>query len=875
MKNKNTMGFKLSLLSIACLSMMTSAQENTLDDTEETEKITVTGSRINTPISTSQVVTITTEDMDMKGLATAGDIIRSLPQNFSSVNAGSTTAFMGQDTPSQAMGTSSADLRGLGAGATLVLVNGRRVAGSAVFDSGQVNIDTIPAAAIERVEVILDGASAIYGSDAVAGVINFILKKDYSGSNTKIRYENSATDADSISISQTLGHNWDTGNALLAFEYRSMDGVNAAKAGYTTQDLTSQGGRDHRDYYASRPHLPANIIGLGALPAGHDGVNWDINDLIPTSELAPYDAATSSANTSSSSENIAMTLAFSQELTDDLIMFVDSIYSKNESKSNGGDFVSYFTAVPDTNPYNQLGAPVYVSMLAEGLSVESINNVERINVSGGIDYDLPYEDWSLNLTGNYGKEESEFSRTNISYEDLTTFAATGNVFGNNVAADLAPLVGKQSSPFNAPVRTNQSVEFSADGSLFEISGGEVAMAIGSQVREESAELDPIFIGVVGRLATDQKLKNQAYFVELNVPLVGESNAMPGVRSLVMNIAGRQENYDMTGPFDGLEQPETTKEFDAFTPKVGISWQLNEDLTIRGSYGESFKVPSLDDLNSGLEYLGNYPFRYDYVDGNGNTQVVKAARGGNPDLQPETSTSMTAGLVWSPQNIKGLNVSATYTKIDWEDRIDFVNGGDPRLSGQNPEDYDLILFDVGLEDGGDGDPTTPDYWPGRPVNLANRTLEVIDFRMSYSFETDLGSFITDFNAAYTQSATEQVFDHIDEKELQGTEFGPDDLVFKAMLGWNKDTYGANFLMHYSSSYEHTDPLTPQEKVDSYMTFDVTGFYDFGDGMKIHGGIKNLTDAAFPFYDNQSANYDARRVDARGRVIYLEFSKEFSF
>lgn len=859
--------------------MMATAQDANLSDEtrsdDETEKIVVTGSRIKSPISTSPIVTITAEDMNIRGLATAGDIIRSLPQNFSSVNSGTTTLSGQGNNPSTSLGTSSADLRGLGAGATLVLVNGRRLAGSAIFDSGQVNLDTIPSAAIERVEIILDGASAIYGSDAIAGVINFILKKDYSGSTTKVRYENSANDADAYSISQTLGHTWDTGNVLLALEYRDTDGVNAAKAGYTTQDLTSQGGRDHRDFFGSRPHSPANIWGYGALPSTFDGTDWDASDLIPTSELAPFDAAKASQNTAAATENISATLSFSQDLSDELTMFVDTLYSKSDSKASGGDYVGYFIPVPADNPYNQLGVPLFVNILAEGLPVSTLNTVERINVSAGIDYDLPYEDWSLNLTGNYGAEDSDFTRKTLSSKDTLDFAKTGNVFGNNLTAALTPLVRNQPSIFVPPKRTNRSLEVSANGSLFEISGGEVAMAIGAQYRKEGVELDPGLLGTTGRLSTDQELKNQAYFVEFNVPLVGEANAMPGVKSLLLNFAGRQEDYSMDGPFDGLDKPQVTKEFSSFTPKVGLVWQINDEFVVRSSWGEAFKVPSLDDLNSGLEYLGHFPFRHTYTDSNGNEQVVKAARGGNPDLQPETATSTTAGVIWTSKAVEGLTISATYTNIDWENRVGSVTFADPRLAGQNPEDYDLILFDVSQDDGGDGDPATPDFWPSRPVNLASRSLEVYDFRVAYSFQTDIGTFLMDLNAAYTSKVTEQVFPNSDAEERQGTEFGPDDWILKGQIGWNRDIYGANLFINHSTSYKHTDPDTPQDKVDSYTTIDVTGFYNFGDGMKVHGGIRNLTNASFPFFDNRSANYDARRVDARGRVFYLEFSKEFSF
>lgn len=873
MRIKNYLGYLASALCLASVSTIANAQDVD-DEVRDTEEIIVTGTRLKNAAPTSPVVTITREDMDLQGLVTASDVVRSLPQNYSSVNKGSTTAFAAQGTPPQAIGTTSADLRGLGANGTLVLVNGRRLAGNAVYDSGQINLDTIPSAAIERVEVVLDGASAIYGADAVAGVINFILKEDYSGATTRVRYDSSANDADALVLSQTFGHNWDSGNVLLALEYRDTDGANAFKAGYTTRDLTSQGGRDHRDSFGSRPHPTANIIGFGALPDTFDGTeNWDVTDLIPTSQLPPYDAATATKTTATASENTAFTLTARQDLGESVSVFAEAMYSKDENRSVGGDFTAIFIPVPATNPFNQLGADVFVSMLAEGLPVGTMSDVERVNVAAGADFDLPFKDWSLSLVGNYGSEESEFNQFNVPFDELFAFAATGNVFGNNLTNELAPLVRPFDSAFVPPERSTHGLEISANGSLFSIAGGDVSMAIGAQLREERSELDEIFLGSVGRLSVDQKLENQAYFFEFSVPLVSSDNAKTGVQGLLLSIAGRQEDYEMNGPFDGIGQPETTKKFSEFTPKLGIRWDVTDGFVIRSSWGQAFRAPNLDDLNSGLEY---FPFfTSTYVDGNGDTQVVFFGRGGNPDLKAETSTSFTAGFEWAPASIDGLTISANYTDIDWDDRIDVITNGDSRLAGNNPEDFGLILFDVAVADGGDGDPTTPDAWPNRPINLANRRAEFLDFVIAYNFETGFGAIETDVTATHTLDVTEQLFSFSTPERREGTHFGPDDWVMRAHAGWNKSDYGAHLFANYSSSYEHTDPLTPQDKVDNYLTFDLTGFYEMDNGFKIRGGVHNLTDEKFPFFDNLAANYDARRVDARGRVIYLEISKEFVF
>lgn len=844
-----------------------------LEDREEknVEEVVVTGTRLKNSAPTSPVVVITREDMDKQGLVTAADVVRSLPQNFSSINPGSTTVFGNQGIPFAAMGTSSADLRGMGADGTLVLVNGRRMAGSARFDAGQINLETIPSSAIERVEVLLDGASAIYGADAIAGVINFVLKKNYTGAATRVRYENSVNDADSYSLSQTLGYTWNSGSALLALEYRELDGVNPNKAGYPTLDLTRQGGLDYRDTWLLRPNSPANIYGFGALPDTFDGTeSWDVTDLIPMDQLPPADKLID-RETATSSKNTSATLSVRQDITGSISAFADVMYSKNEAASQFSNYSALFLPVPASNPYNRLGIPVTVGLSVTGLNLSSTSDSERLNVSAGFDMALPFKNWNLSVTGNYGIEDSAVAGTGISFEDLyldDKITANENLFGNNVAEVLAPYIVETPHEIQTPERDNRSIELSANGSLFSIAGGDVSLALGTQIREEA--IDSLSRSI------ERNLENTAYFFELSVPLVGADNAMPGVQGMLLSLAGRDEHYQLQGQLDGPTLPPTTKEFGEFTPKVGIRWDITDEFLIRSSWGQSFRAPNLADLYRPVRYR---PTSFvQYIDGNGDLQNVFTASGGNSDLKPETSTSFTFGFEWSPEFIDGLTVSATYTEIDWENRIDYIDAGDARLGTINPESLGLILFDVPLGLGGDGDLTTPDVWPSRPVNLAGRELKSIDAYVAYQFDTDFGAFEVDLTVVKTQELSEQLFSFVENQERQGTEFGPDEWVVKAHVGWSRNNYGANLYAKYSSSYDRfKDVWRPplQDKVDHYITYDLTGFYEMDNGIKFTGGALNLTNQKFPFYDFSGSNYDPRRVDARGRMIYMEVSKEFQF
>ena len=194
------------------------------------QRLVVTGSRLRASISGAPIIVMTREDMQLRGISTIEDAIRSLPQNLATLNATAGSGRQGQGLGND-LGQLSINLRGLGDGNTLVLVNGRRRVQSAALDNGAVNLNGIPFSAIERIEVIPDGASAIYGSDAQAGVINFILRDDYAGSETSLRQEISAHEGDSRTIEQTLGYTWNGGGITGALSYREGESVDSRKAG--------------------------------------------------------------------------------------------------------------------------------------------------------------------------------------------------------------------------------------------------------------------------------------------------------------------------------------------------------------------------------------------------------------------------------------------------------------------------------------------------------------------------------------------------------------------------------------------------------------------------------------------------------------------
>jgi len=877
-------------------------------DDNSIEEIVVTGSRLRNVAPTGHFFEIDREQIDRLGLTSAEDIIRYLPQNHSVVTSGSTTTAQGASaaTPSRSLGQASVGLRGLGANATLVLVNGRRVASSPIYDGdGTINLNGIPASAVERVEVLMDGASAIYGSDALGGVVNFILRKDYSGSETKLRYENAANDGNVELISQILGTNWNGGNVTLSLEHKRTDSADTDKASsHLSLDYTPFGGPDYRDSGLFGYNGPnGNVFFSGALPPGTTGNSWTIDDL-SYDNVVPYDRVARGGAGTNESEETAVALRLSQEVSPAIILDADILYSTRDNyASNGG--VQLFSFVPASNPFNQLGFGTFVLYAPpEGSPMaifEQWSDQEELNANLGARFALP-RDWRLGVDVGLGESSITSAvrganRTPAFTDALNGFTvdASGaqipvpalNFFTgeHDPAIDFDAILGGDSfasSGFSArtdqeTVTDQQSIEVTADGKLFEVPGGNVSLMVGTQYREESIDYgnDP-FIGAVygfdpnGSAKLDRDVA--AIFFESSIPLIGSGNARQGAQEFLISVAGRYEEYNMTRAFDGAN--EETIDFNEFSPRIGLKWQIVDAFGVRASWGESFRAPGLAQLARPLRDFGirtiNDPDAPGATPGNPVPTPAQIWRGGNKLLRPETADTLSAGIYWTPADIDGLSVAINYSDIEWVDRIGELSYLDQRLLSNSLAFPDIYQRDA--------NGNLVSVLSG-PTNISKSNLRSWDLNVNYLFEAASGSYLLGLNAVYTDEYGEVLVEGDPEVDRSGTELGPDTWVARARFGWSRSTYGADLFVNYSSSYDNTNNLSaldpPLQKVDSYTTVDVTGFYSTANDWKFSGGVRNLLDEDFPLIFSRRSSYDPTRVDPRGRVVYAEVSKSFEF
>ena len=898
-----------------------SAQDETAEASDadpDVETLVVTGTRLHGYPSASPVYVLDREDMDRRGLLNVEEVLRFLPQNFSSILSGG--SYDG-NSPRFTQGSVTANLRGLGEGATLVLVNGRRIAASPAENGTFTDISTIPFSAIERVEVVADGASAIYGSDAVGGVVNFILKKDYRGAESALRYESSSSGGDRRVFEQTAGASWDSGNVTASFNYSKEDAVYSVDAGLDVDgDFREQGGR----YFPSTFSQPATLLRFAGFPPGAppgtrvallppgDGTNIDVSRIIYVSNeewetqsgnfnlLPAAGQPLGTAEATPFQDHKAAYLNLSQRFGESLVLDVSLTWADQEVI--GQSFGTSFSGpVPESNAYNTLGAAVYVGYafnreVADGKlpRFSRITESDRRNVSASLTWTTPWRDFAVVFTADRGENgfyngyggtfnsRSPAFRAALASADPQTAI---NPFGDGTVqpVDLNQFVAYDTRGSRSG--RNQVLSATFSGTLFEIAGGGAQVAFGVEQRTDTLDfedfgLNPFTFRIPDAPEIVPEAENAALFFELSVPLIGEANTRPGLRSLTLHLAGRNDDYEVAGPFDGPTEPSSVRKSGDFVPKLSVTYYPVEDVKLRATWGEGFQTPTLPELfNPPRRFNPPHtpPFfrMFDPLNPEANggrfTPVFPViVFGGNPDLQPQTSETTTVGMDWSPAAVEGLHVSATWISTDFVNLIGDLQaalGFPPTYALQNAEQFPGLV-----ERDANGVLTYVSFASG---NLAARVSEAVDLEARYRFATGWGDFGVGFNLTRTLALETTPVVGASPIVQHGTQDGPPKVRGNAWLDWTQGPWAASFTIERKGGYRNTEEGARRTDVDGYTTVDVRGERAFPDiGLRLSAGVDNVLDADFPFVDNRSG-VNSRDVDFRRRVVFLKVVKEFSW
>lgn len=850
--------------------------------------IVVTGTRIRGagPVG-SPVTTFDRDTLDRSGRATITDFIQTIPQNFS---GGPTEAVSGSTARGNA-GTnlgfgSGINLRGLGSGSTLTLFdNSRPALGGAA--GAFTDLSLVPSVAVERVEMLTDGASAIYGSDAIAGVVNIRFRNRFKGYETRMRAGTADGDFGEYQASQIAGTGWSSGHLTVAAEYYRRGNLPSAKRAFATEDLRRYGGPDLRSNFDNPGSIVAANGQVFGIPRGQDGTRLTRAQLIP----GGFNRGDTRRNIDilPRQETKSVYASAEQDLHASVSLFARILYAERQFEVRRRLFGIQTQRVTSANPYYVdpigTGQPitVYYDPSADFGPEGTRGRARALNSSFGARASLG--DWSVELSGGYGLQRERDEGVNVVHRlklqravASPNRAAAINLFGDGAVNDSALIDSLRGGQIRDVRYEVLSAALRADGTLFALPAGDAKAAVGAEYRRDrlryNSILDvtadaPLAVGIPG--LPDRRIVKSLYG-EIIVPLFDAGDGFPG--SLLLSAAGRYEHYSDVG--------------DTANPKVGLRWTPLKGLTLRGSYGRSFRAPYFTEL-VGTANATYQTLRLPDPRSPSGQSIVLGLFGFRPDLGPEKATSRTVGFDFEPGFAPGLKLSATAFDIAYRDRIASAN-------------FDLQNFLVRRDIYGSIVDDTPDpavvaaYFSGpsfsnpigvtpgqvvaiidgRTLNLSRATVRGLDFDIAWTRPVGSGSFSLTLGGTRMLKIDSQVTDSAPAQAVLGTLGNPVKLRLRGRAGLVMGAFDGGVAINHVAGYRNRT-VSPAEPVKSWTTFDLqlgtridTG--QNGRALRLALGINNIFDKDPPyarFLTSTSAfGYDPEQASAIGRMIALQ-------
>jgi iron complex outermembrane receptor protein len=836
---------------------------------QKVEKIEVTGSnikRVDTE-TVAPVQVITRDDIERSGKLTIAEVIRELPTNNNSFNETFTNSF--------SPGSAGVSMRGLGMKATLVLINGRRMANYGFAQNLQdtfVDLNSIPSSAIERVEVLKDGASAIYGADAIGGVINIILRKDFRGMQLSASGgtgQEKGMNEYRASITAGFGDMArDRYNVLGVLDYYNRDLLQRSERKWTASgDTRGFPGGSLAGWTAG-----AGTLQTGAGPNGFGGRLAIGPNCPPGSEVRPatdFDGrrlgTVCARNTADlqtlfpESERLGFLGRGAIEFSSSISAFAELMFSNSKS------FQTFTPAFVPSSQVNQLNGQAVATNIT--LPVGHINNPDTVArvlqyaffELGGRNADIETDAHRalVGLKGTAGAWDWETSigtarseTTNINYNRINRFLLTQDFVNSYNFAN--PNVAQANAIRITPVRVATSkltaADLKASTELMQLPAGPLGFATGFEYRRESLQDRPdalIASGSVmgqGGTETDGSRNNKALFGELSVPVM---------KNLEAQVAVRHDDYSDFGS--------------KTSPKIGFKWTPVPQLLVRATTSRGFRAPTLPEAAPSRATA--FTAVFDPI--NGNFPTVAATIESNPAIKPETSRSHNFGMVFEPT--KNLNIGIDYYKIKIDDTIQIpgqfiVN----RAAAGDPAYVNRVIRDSG----GNIVAIIAQY-----INLDFIETSGIDLDANYSMAAFGGKLTLGLNYAYIIKYDQvdgpggPVVNQVDNNAdlLIGSSYPR----YKGMLSatFRKNSWTTSATYRYVHSTDQVAAATPvrlggtppQARVGASYEVDLFLAYDGIKNLKLTANVRNALNKRPPYDPSFSSGIDFTQFDARGRFF----------
>jgi iron complex outermembrane receptor protein len=874
-------------MSLLTANLMVANSVLAQDDSKALEEVVITGSYIKGS-GTDEATPVDVLDSDYiqkQGALTIGELTQKLAVSSGTEN--NPDSFTAGGT----QGTSNVNLRGLGLTSTLVLVNGKRqtIAG-AVANDGSVFVDTatIPMAALERVEILKEGATATYGSDAVAGVVNFILRDDFEGlevslGHQKVEGSDQTTDDVSILAGFAIGDNT---NVIVSGSFMQQDPMSSAERPYTTINAASTLGRSFLNLGGLAPGLPVVIEGTGIYEGTYGpgetipDANCEANGGILSGGFIPSLGGQKCGflygprfNLVNEEERTNLYAAVTHEMDNGVTVRGELGFVKNEVLDNPQSpsypNLSFPTILPGQagSPFNGFVRWYGRPLGAEAPSPLAPRNSEFLRASLDLSGSLDDGAWDWNASITYSENDREgWQPDTINSRLNAALAGVGGESGTETFNIFDPSQNSQSliDYISAETYTNSITDLTVadlvvSGPLEIASGSTINVAYGAQFRNEgfqtlrndisTQQIDPqtgilqdvdlIFLG--GGTEPSASRDSFAAFAEANIPLTD---------SFEMSIAARYEALESDNSLD---------------PKLALRWQLTDELVVRGSTSTAFREASLvQQFNRGTSLQG-------LVDplGGGGALFIRVLTEGDTDLKPETSTNTNLGVVWTPSD--NFNMRVDWWQFDYEDVITIENA-QGKLSA-DPNGPDIRRNDSGQLQG-----VSTNF-----INAATVETDGVDVSADWDISAgDKGDF--GLQLAYSQFLSYEIPDGNGGTQDVVGSFNHDNFVrslpekkWNLTADWERGNHSAAMVVYYVDSYKtgRAVPASAQalgfnDGINSWTTIDLSYNYNFnlGDTQAVFTlGGKNLQDKEAPrVYDAANFSYDPKHHDPRGRMFF---------
>ncbi|MBN8281039.1 MAG: TonB-dependent receptor [Gammaproteobacteria bacterium] len=926
---------------------------------EPKQEIIVTGSRISRldAETADPVQVISKEAIQESGVSTMGELLQKLPAIAGAAINPAVNNGGGE-------GASNIELRGLGAERTLVLLNGRRY-GSLGRLTSAIDANSIPVTMIERVEVLKQGAGAIYGSDAIGGVVNFITKSATDGVELGVDYgESSEGDGARKGGNVTWGSKSETGSVMLGFSYTKQDDISAADRAFSKDAIYFYGSiapagssRTPRGRYFLDTASATGLAGIfDECDPGPAGGITRIPGATGESlaDFRCYDGAIDSYNFQpenlilTPSERSSVFAMGSHQINDDLELYGEFLYNRTTSGFKIAplpfDARSDNVVISGDNIYNPFGIDFGGTATDDDGNILNPNATFRLEalgnranavetwqgqITGGLRGALFDTGWSWDASYAYSRMDQD--RDNFGYPFKTAFAASlGPSFIDGggtprCGTPSAPIAGcvpfnifnptdeSQLAAINAIVGTYtdkyeyemQSAVLALDGDVMDLPAGTMKAAVGFEYRDQSGKFDTDYLTQAAPPLYNECLLSsdtcsgdsygqfdvKEYYGELFIPILADA---PFARSLNATVGVRYSDYSTFG--------------DTTNASLKVEWRPVDSLLVRASYADIFRAPTILDISQAPSASAetftdpcvgltaqqvvdnpNYALACEGVPTDGsfaqpNSQIdaiqLGAAFAGF-DLKPEEGDAFTAGVVFEPEAIPGLYLSADFWQYEIDDTIQQI---DVNVAAETCVDTGAALYCDLINRFSDG---TINRFLTPTVNLGNLKTNGVDFSAAYALPTTaIGDFRLRADATYTNKYDSQVVDGGPVTEVAGyydRQYG--NLAkwrAQGSLAWEFADFNAQVVARWIDSVNLSDPdgapdVQPDLEIASQIYWDLTAGYTLEKtNTKFQVGVNNIFDNQPPFlYQNNvtNANTDVETYDTIGRFFFGSIVQKF--